>query len=246
VLTLPQAALAFATLFVAGLVTGLTGFGLALIATPLLVLILPPRVVVPLLALHGTVNNLLILYESRRSLDLRRIWLLTLAGMAGVPFGAYLLAVCEAGVLKAAIGVAITISALAFLLGFKRHLAHERLASVPIGLVSGLLNGSMGMAGPPVILFFANQGVEKATFRANLVAYFTAVNLVTVPAYLLGGLITRPVATYAALLLPALAVGLWAGIGLARRVDEQAFRRVVLLVVGGAGLLAVVSGMGLL
>jgi len=36
------------------------------------------------------------------------------------------------------------------------------------------------------------------------------------------------------------------GMSLARRVDEQAFRRVVLLVVGGAGLLAVVSGMGVL
>jgi len=246
VLTLPQAALAFVTLFVAGLVSGLTGFGLALVATPLLILILPPKVVVPLLTLHGTVNNLLILYESRRCLEPGRIWLLALAGMAGVPFGAYLLAVCDAGVLKTLIGVAITLSALAFLLGFQRELAHERLASLPVGLVSGLLNGSMGMAGPPVILFFANQGVPKATFRANLAAYFAAVNLITVPAYLVAGLITRPVVGYAALLLPALAAGLFAGIRLARRVDEAAFRRVVLVVVCGAGLLAVASGVGLL
>jgi len=246
VLTLPQAALAFLTLFVAGLVTGLTSFGLAIVATPLLVLILPPKVVVPALALHGMVNNLVLLYERRHGLKLGRIWPLTLAGMAGVPFGARLLAVCNAASLKAFIGIAITLTALAFLLGFKRRLAHERLASAPVGLVSGLLNGSMGMAGPPVILFFANQDVEKDTFRANLAAYFTAVNLVTVPAYLLQGLITRTVVAYAALLFPALALGLFTGMRLAHRVDEQAFRRVVLVVVGGAGLLAVASGLGLL
>lgn len=245
-LTLPQAAFAFLALFLSGLTTGLTGFGLALVATPLLILILPPKVVVPLLTLQAMGSNFLILYESRRWVDLGRIWPLMLAGVAGVPFGAYLLVVCDAGPLKTFIGVAIALSALAFLLGFKRQVANERLACVPIGLASGLLNGSTGMSGPPVILFFANQGVEKRTFRANLAAYFTVVNLATLPAYLVGGLVTRPVATYAALLFPALVVGLFAGMRLARHVDERAFRRVVLIVVCGAGLLAVASGLGLL
>ncbi len=242
---LPAVAFALAAVFLAGMTSGLTGFGLALVATPLLILVLPPKVVVPLLALHGTLNNALILYESRKWVDLRRIWPLMLAGIAGVPLGAYLLVVWDVNTLKAFIGTAVALAALAFLLGFRRQFRRERLAALPIGLVSGLLNGSVGMAGPPVILFFANQGVEKRAFRGNLAAYFVALSVVTVPAYAVGGLVTGQVLAYAALLLPVQALGLFAGTRLVNRVDEALFRRVALAVVGVAGLLALATGLQL-
>ncbi len=245
-LTLPQATFAFLALFLTGLTTGLTGFGLAIVATPLLILVLPTKMVVTLLALLSIVNNSLVLYESRRGLDLRRVWPLVLAGLAGVPLGACALVWCDVGALRLLIGVVVSLTALALLLGFRLRLAHERLACVPIGFTSGLLDGSVGMAGPPVVLFFANQGVEKQAFRANLAAYFAVLGLARIPSYLAAGLVTRAVAGYAALFLPPLVAGLFAGARLARRVNEQAFRRVVLVVVCGAGLMAVASGLRLL
>ncbi len=234
-----------AAVAVAGVVSGVTGFGLSLVATPLLLLVLPPRTVVPLMLVHGTLNSLMILLESGRSADLRRIWPLALAGLLGVPLGTYVLVVCDVNALKALIGAAVALSALAFLSGVRVRVARERLASAPVGLVSGLLNGSTGMSGPPVILFFANLGMEKPVFRASLAAYFLVLNLATVPAYAVGGLFTREVLGYAALFSPALALGVLGGMWLARRVEEQLFRRVTLVVVLGTGLLAVATGLRL-
>ena len=230
----------------AAMATGLTGFGMGLLSTPFLIILLPPRVVVPLLLLHGTVTSAIILFETRKRVELRRIWPLMLAGVAGVPLGTRLLLAWDAHTLKVFIGVVITLSALAFLLGFRREFRNEKLACAPVGFVSGVLKGSVGMSGPPIVLFFANQGVEKGAFRANIALYFTTLNAVTVPAYLMTGLMTRTVATYAALSLPMLALGMMAGVRLAGRIREGLFRRVTLLVVMGAGLASILTGLGVL
>ncbi|HOG45582.1 MAG TPA: sulfite exporter TauE/SafE family protein [Anaerolineae bacterium] len=244
-LPLPHIAFGLVVVSLAGLTMGLTGFGFALMATPLLLLVLPPTVVVPLLTLQSTLNNVVILWESRRWVDLRRIWPLMLAGIVGVPFGAYLLVAWDVNTLKAFIGAAAALSALALLFGFKRHIVRERLAALPVGLASGLLNGSTGMAGAPVILFFTNQGIEKRAFRANLTAYFGLLNVVTLTTYAANGLITRPVAACAGLLLPGLVVGLVVGTRLVPRVNEQRFRQITLAVVGASGLLGVATGLRL-
>ena len=102
------------------------------------------------------------------------------------------------------------------------------------------------MGGPPVILFFSNQGVEKQVFRANLTCFFTILSLVTIPTQWLGGLLTREVLVYSGWFLPALLLGTLLGVKLARQVSEPIFRRITLGVVIMTGLSAIVFGLGLL
>jgi uncharacterized protein len=142
--------------------------------------------------------------------------------------------------------VVTTLSALALWLGFKRPIANEKVASLPVGLASGILGGSTSMSGPPVVLFFSNQGVDKQGFRANLNLYFTLLTLSTLPSQLVAGLLTRPVLTYTAWFLPVLLAGTLLGVRLAHRVDEAAFRRLTLIVVIATGLSAIASALGVL
>ncbi len=241
-----QVLLGAAAVFLAGLTYGLTGFGFALVATPILAIWLSPRIVVPAVLLMSMANGLILLISCWRDIQPRRIWLLTLAGILATPAGAYFLRFGSPAVLKWLIGSAIIPFALAFLLGFQRPLRQEGPASLPVGLISGFLNGSTGMSGPPVILFFTNQCLEKGAFRANLVAYFMALNLVTLPLYAAHGLVTRQVGMYALAGLPALALGTWAGVRLAGRVDARLFRTITLLLVLMAGISSILSGLGIL
>lgn len=232
--------------FLASVTSGLTGFGFALVSVPLLITFLPPRTVVPIVLLHSGLAHMVIALEARKWIDSKRIWRLIVAGVIGMALGTYLLIILSVSALKAFTGFVLVLSALAFLVGLKKQIENERLALVPVGFVSGLLGGSVGMSGPPVILFFANQGVEKQVFRANLAVYFVVLNLATITAYSLGGLMTTMVVTYAGLFLPALILGSLAGIRLAHRVEETLFRRVTLIVVIIAGLVSIGSGLGLL
>jgi uncharacterized membrane protein YfcA len=233
-------------LILAGLIQGSTGFGSGLVAVPLLLLVFEPRIVVPLVLLGTSGISLLILYDVRSHVEVKRIWSLMVAGIAGMPLGMYLLLVLDADILRVFAGVVIVASALAFLAGFKRQVRNERAAWVPIGLSSGLLSGSLSMSGPPVILFLSNQGVGKDTFRANLALYFMVMTVATAMVFYAGGLLTPEVLGLAVMLVPASLLGTLAGVKVSHRIKETVFDRVVLVFLLLLGIMAVVAGLGII
>ena len=133
--------------------------------------------------------------------------------------------------LRTIVGVVIVFFALALLLGLNLTIKNEKLALLPVGVTSGLLASGIAMAGPPVILFFSNQGMQKQVFRANLAAYFVFLNTITIPAHAASGLFTGEVVRFALLFLPTLVAGMVFGSFLSRKVPEAQFHRVVLVVV---------------
>jgi uncharacterized membrane protein YfcA len=229
----------------AGVVAGMTGFGFALVAVPVLMLLLPPRIVVPLVSLLALGLQLMVLVESRKHLLIRRVWLLIVGGMVGVPSGTYLLLVVDSGTLQVMAGSAVVVGALALVSGWHWQFRNERAASLPVGLVSGALAGSTGLGGPPVILFFSNQDVEKQAFRANLTLYFACLSVVVIGSSLVAGLFTRQVLMSSAILLPTLVLGTVCGIYLSRRVNQTLFQRIVTVLLLMTGVSAVLVGLGL-
>ena len=236
----------FFVIFLASVTQGLAGFGFALVSASIMIIFLPPKVVVPIILIQGTLINLIILIKAKKWVDLKRIWPLILAGIVGVPFGTFFLIVLKDSTSKMFIGSVIILFSVAFLMGFKKKIKNEKLAFAPVGFISGLLSGSTTMGGPPVILFFTNQDVEKQVFRANLVAYFMSLSLIAFPSYFLSGLITMEVIEYTILFLPAMILGAIIGIKLVHKIEEKLFRKIALIIVIIAGVLSVVSGLGIL
>ena len=229
--------------FLAGATQGLTGFGFGLVSVPIMIIFLPPIIVVPIVMVISTLLTLMILFEARRWVELRRILPLMAAAVAGMPFGTYLLKTLDISILKIVIGCVIVLFGVAFLKGYRREVKNEKLAFAPIGFISGLLNGSTALSGPPVILFFTNQGIEKQVFRANIVAFFTVLNLVTIPYFCFNGLITLPIIKYSILLLPGMIAGAVLGIKLSHKVNERVFRNIALIIVTIAGIFSIASGL---
>lgn len=235
--------LAAAAVLLAGATTGLTGFGFSLVATPLLILALPAKTVVPVLACLALVQCTLMWYQLRRSVHTSQIWIMTLAALIGVPLGTYLLLYLDADVLKVLIGSSSVLAAVALMFGFRFPVAQSGATMAAVGLLGGLLGGTTGMSGPPVVVFLTNQGVRKEVFRANLSAYFVALSWVRIGSYAVGGLLSAEVLTLAALLMPAALVGLWTGLRLECRVDEVVFRRLTLLTLIATSLAVAASGL---
>lgn len=243
---LPTIIIGSFALFFAGLTQGLTGFGFALVSVPILSIILPPKIVIPTALIYGTILNLIILINTRKWVNIKKIWPLLVFGISGVPLGTYILLIFDVKILKIFIGTAIIAFAIILFKGFRKRIQKEKMLFAPVGFISGLLNGSITMSGPPVVLFFTNQGLAKNVFRANLVTYFFALNLATIPAFIIGDLITLDVLKLAVFLLPALFLGVIAGIRLVDRVKEGLFRRITLIIVILAGAFLIISGSGIL
>lgn len=235
--------LAVAAVLLAGATTGLTGFGFSLVATPLLILTLPAKIVVPVLACLALVQCTLMWLQLRRSVQTSQIWIMTVAALLGVPLGTYLLLYLDADLVKVLIGSSSVLAAVALMFGFRFPIAKGGATMGAVGLLGGLLGGTTGMSGPPLVIFLTNQGVRKEVFRANLSAYFVALAWVRVVSYAMGGLLSGEVLALAALLMPAALVGLWTGLQLECRVDEVVFRRLTLLTLIATSLAVAASGL---
>ena len=230
----------------AGFLRGLTGFGFALVAVPIVSTLVEPQIVVPMILIHGTVTSIPLLIHARHEMQPLHIWPLMAGSIIGAPFGSYLLLVLDADILRLLIGIVAFGFAVLFAIGFSHKIAHERIAFVPVGFLSGLLNGSSSLAGPPVILFFANQGIPPMVFRANILALFFATNIATISAFIIGGLFSTDAFLLSFVFGPSLIIGTTIGARYSRRVNVRLFRNIALTVVMGSGIVAIVDGSGLL
>ena len=230
---------------VASTVKGLTGFGFALISLPMLSIFISPKVAVPLITVCSVFLDGYTLYEARKSVQYRRIVTLVASGIIGMILGTYFLVSLDSQTLRLAIGVVTVLFAAASMIGLRWEISNTNYASIPVGLISGVLGGSMSISGPPIVLFFNNQRVEKNVFRANLIAYFFSLYAATVPAYVLGNLITIDLLTSSAVMVPIIFLGASLGIRLSRRVDENVFRRITLFLVLASGVMAIFSALNM-
>ncbi len=181
-----------------------------------------------------------------RNVSFKRILPLLVAGLAGIPIGTWILLYLDVATLKIFAGTIVALTALALIVGFRREIKNKLTGFAITGFASGVLNGSTTMSGPPVVLFLANQGTKKDDFRADLVAYFSVLFLLTIPFYFVNGLLTNEVINYTIMLFPAMVVGSLAGMAIVHKVDDELFRKISLVLVLLSGLVALASGLHLI
>ncbi|EOC99586.1 sulfite exporter TauE/SafE family protein [Caldisalinibacter kiritimatiensis] len=174
---------AFIVILLAGMVQGLTSFGFSLLSVPILSIFLPLKIIVPVLIVLSFALNSVIFYKVKEYVKLRKIVYLVVFGILATPLGTYLLLFIDEKLLQIGVGVIVTFTAVMFWLGYKVTIKNEKISLSLVGIMSGLLNGSVSLSGPPVIVFLTNQGVKKQVFRANLTSFFLILNIITIPTY---------------------------------------------------------------
>ena len=230
--------------FFAAFVRGVTGFGFALISAPTLLLIWSPKSVVAINLLLGIPSSALLLGYAFREVDLRKIFPLAAGSLLGIPLGVYIIEAIAPSALKVLIGGLTVLFAIPLLLGLGVAFRRERLASGVSGFLSGILSSSTSLGGPPVVLFMHNQNWRKEVVYSGLAVYFLFVCLCSIGALAISGLIDVEVVVGAASLLPALLVGLGLGLAVFSKINAELFRRLSIAIVIAAGVLGVLSGLG--
>ena len=114
---------------------------------------------------------------------------------------------------------------------------NDRVAYFPIGFMSGLLNGSISMSGPPVALFLSNQGVSKEVFRANITAFGFILNIVTITTYFSSGLVSTTLLQHIAWLLPSMIIGTIIGARSIKYINNILFKKITLVLILSSGVL---------
>jgi len=238
--------LAFCAVLVAAFVRGVSGFGLALILAPILLLLMNAKSTVVVNLLLALISNLVVLPLSFRHIYLRGILPMVICTVPGIVIGAWIITIIEPSTLKIVIGAVTVISAIPLAMGISRAFRKEKLACGFSGFLSGLLGTSTSLGGPPVVLFMHNQNWRKETIHSSLAAYFTFHAVCALGALVVAGIVEVPTLVTAGSLAPALLIGTVVGIVAFRRLSQRLFRIITLVIIICAGILGILSGAGIL
>jgi uncharacterized protein len=233
-------ALLFAGALAGGFVSGLAGFGTALMALGLWLYVLPPAVAVSLILICSVVAQTATLPSMWRSFDLSLVWPFVIGGLLGVPLGTMLIAHANPRVFKLTIGVFLLVFPLA--LYFSAPMAFTfggRFADAAVGFAGGILGGLAGLSGPLPILWASVRGWGKDERRGIFQTFNWTVLFVALCLQTVAGQVGSEVLWFAALALPGTLIGAWLGARLYHALDDRNFRDVVLglLFLSGAVLL---------
>lgn len=225
----------------AGFTQGLTGFGSALVALPLLSLLIDIKAAVPLCMLVGLIITGYLSWQLRASLSRRKIMPLFVACLPGIYVGVTFLKRADTDLIKTLLGLLI--------IGFTLYKLLARPKPRRIGqgwaLLAGFLTGAIGAAfsagGPPTIIYTALTDWDKDEIKATMSGFFFASGLLTALVHGAGGITTVEVLHYSVVAAPFVAVGVFAGSRFYDRVDRQRYLTIVLGVLLAMGLMLVAS-----
>lgn len=222
-------AISSAAIFLAAIVRGFSGFGFSLLSITAISLILPPREIVPTIFLLEVAASINMIPAIWRDIDWRSIRWLLVGYVIALPFGVFALSRFPEAPMQLAMSIFVLATAVMMLRGFRLQRTPGAAATTITGAASGIFNGAFGIGGPPVVLFYFSTPAAAAVSRASVIAFFLSTDVLGLCGHIYEGLITEQTFVQFLAWLPALLIGVWAGVHGFRRVNQVIFRRAVLV-----------------
>lgn len=223
--------------FVGAVFQASTGFGFAILATPFMLLFLEPREAVQLAIILGLFISLTLMKSISKDVNQIILRHFIIGSFIGMPLGMVTFLILDVKWLK--IMVSIIIILLTFLLILQFRIRQSRKKDVVVGGFAGVLSTSIGMGGPPIILYFSGANISKAELRSTSTAFFLIVGAVSLVIQLVFAGTTSSVWKYVLIAIPILILGLYIGKFIFERISQRTFTFILygLLVFTGCYLL---------
>lgn len=227
----------------ASFVNGAIGYGYSSISTPLALLVLVNKIVNPAyVLLEAMVNTVMAIISGKKNLQatFRRTLPIMLAVAPGAILGSIILkelSTTAPNYAKFIVYAAILPLILLQTAGVSKAIKRETAAGVPLGFGIGLLYSITTISGPPIALFWNNQGLKKDEFKAAIAQVRITESYITCISYYLLGLFSAtstgwfgtvtPMQLFEVIAPPVL-VGLPLGVLVVRRMNVDTFPRIAM------------------
>lgn len=229
-----------AAAFAGGFASGLAGFAMGFIVSGIWLHILTPVQTTALIAGYGLLTQGYGVWKLRHALAWKNIAPFIIGGIFGVPIGTALLTYSDPAYLRGGAGLLLVIYGVYGLMQPTLKPVPSNIAiDTGIGFVNGVLAGLTGLPGFIITIWCQLRGWKKdfqrAVFQPVLLAAIAA-NVISLGA---ARAITPDILRLYLIGLPAMVVGLWFGFKLYGKLNEAAFRKVILLllVIARSGLI---------
>lgn len=219
---------------VASLAQSISGFGFALLAVPLMQLVVEPRDAVVITTFIGALSTTTQAVLDRQHVDRIMTRRLVAASYLGMPFGLLVfLYVSDTG-LRIGLGVVVIAAAFSLLRGFS--LRPSRVMDWAFGFLSGVLATSTSTNGPPLVFLMQARNYAPQDFRSTINTVFSFANIGAIALFISSGMVTKESFIAALASIPGLIVALKIGYWLRPKVSADLFRKLVITLLFLSGL----------
>lgn len=220
----------------AGFTQGVSGFGSALVAMPLLLLFIDAKIAVPLCVLNGLVITSFLSLQLRRHIDWRKIIPPLIGCLPGIYAGAWFLRGADSDLIKLLLGIVLVSYALYCMFCKPRPRNIQSFWPYVAGFFTGVIGSAFSAGGPPTIIYTTLTGWDKDDIKATLSVFFFTNGIFVAAAHAVSGLTTAAVLDYFAGSVLFVLAGVMAGAFCYGRVKSESYLRIILyllVVMGG-------------
>ncbi|HZP86816.1 MAG TPA: sulfite exporter TauE/SafE family protein [Burkholderiales bacterium] len=223
--------------FIGGFVSGLAGFGTGLVALGIWLFVVQPSVAASLVLVCSVVSQISTFPTIWRSVQRARVLPFIVPGLAGVPFGTMLLRHVSASAFRIAVAI--------LLLGFSVFMLWRTRPRVTwggpwadgvVGFCGGVLGGFAGLSGPLPTIWATLRGWGKDERRSVFQSFNLTILVAASLVHAASGLFTAEFGKLVLVALPGTLLGAALGVSVYRRVSDQRFEQIVLVLLGISGI----------
>ncbi|WP_076588545.1 sulfite exporter TauE/SafE family protein [Vibrio ostreicida] len=233
-----EALIAAFLIFLGSFVQTAIGFGLAIVAAPLLFLVSPVYVPAPicLVALYISILNAL---KHRDSVEIGGLKMALIGRVPGSVAGGLLLVMVSTDILALWLGALVLFAVAVSLLPFRIEPTPVRMSVA--GFFSGFFGTSSGIGGPPMALLLQHQ--EANQLRGNLSAFFVFSSVMSLLVQMPAGFLSWHHLWISVPLLPASWLGYRLALVTTQSLPKEKIRIAALLLCSVSGATAVWQGL---
>ena len=226
-------------ILVASILQTSTGFGFSILATPFLLLLFKPMEAIQINLILSLVISLALLTNFKKDIDYGILKRFVIGSSAGLPIGIVIFLVIDLKNLL--LGISLIIFILTMLLILKFRITQTKGKDITVGGLSGLLTSSIGMPGPPLLLYFSGTDTKKEKLRGTTLAFYLFIYLMSLTMQVIFTGTTIWLSSLFA--LPVVFMGLFLGMLLFKVINQSFFRIVTYIILLFTGIYMFIEGM---
>ena len=221
----------FISALIAEIIGTMAGFGSSTIFLPLALLFVDFKTAIVLVAIFHLFGNLSRIIFFRQGFDKRTILQFGVPSVLLSLIGAFLIGVLPQSALKLILGIFLVVTSVSFLAKPGLKFPANTRTFIAGGSATGFITALVGTGGALRATLLQGFNIEKVKYIATAATIALATDATRIPVYISQGFLTEQYYLYLPMLLGIALAGSFIGRKIVRRIDQEKFRKMVLVAI---------------
>ena len=221
----------FISALIAEIIGTMAGFASSTIFLPLALLFVDFKTAIVLVAIFHLFGNLSRIIFFRQGFDMRIILQFGVPSVLLSLLGAILIGVLPQPVLKLILGIFLVVTSVSFLAKPGLKFPANTRTFIAGGSVTGFITALVGTGGALRATLLQGFNIEKVRYIATTATIALATDVTRIPVYISQGFLTEQYFLYLPILFAIALAGSFIGRKIVRRIDQEKFRKMVLVAI---------------